>query len=198
MLLLLPAPRDASKALSVEAAILGGVSSICVLRLARRTSTVGGSSSQPNLPEIELETPSDTGNDAFAIRAGAALRFYQHEGKREAACVEAVPRLRAIDTRLSSPEGACLGRVSSLQVLRAEAMVCRNALQGDSTVDSDLGEDEVELELRSLPQLFRSLDLRSSNQLHLHCGEEGDGKLVRGGGQLREEMRRSGRDRGRR
>ncbi|KAI8538433.1 hypothetical protein RHMOL_Rhmol09G0103000 [Rhododendron molle] len=59
------ASRDVGKALPLEAAVLGGVSSTCVLRLCRRTPIVGGSSSQFNPPETKFEAPYDAGNEAL-------------------------------------------------------------------------------------------------------------------------------------
>ncbi|KAI8530467.1 hypothetical protein RHMOL_Rhmol11G0060900 [Rhododendron molle] len=60
------ASRDGGKAPAVEAVVLGGVSSTRVLRLSRRTPSIGGSSSQPNPPKTEFEAPSDAGNEALS------------------------------------------------------------------------------------------------------------------------------------
>ncbi|KAI8572489.1 hypothetical protein RHMOL_Rhmol01G0203200 [Rhododendron molle] len=58
-------PRDTGKAPAVEATILGGVSSTCILCSARRMPAVGGGSSQPTPPNTEFEIPSDVGSGAL-------------------------------------------------------------------------------------------------------------------------------------
>ncbi|KAI8568502.1 hypothetical protein RHMOL_Rhmol02G0205100 [Rhododendron molle] len=59
--------RDAGKAPAVEATILGGVLSTCVLRSSRRTLVVGGTSLKPDPPETEFDAPSDAGNEALPL-----------------------------------------------------------------------------------------------------------------------------------
>lgn len=59
------ASRDVGKATANEATVLTVVSSTRVLHSARCTPSVGGSSSQPNPPEVDFETPSETGNDVL-------------------------------------------------------------------------------------------------------------------------------------